>query len=533
MYIANVLQPLIDACQWILEFWHDLIDPNDTLDGSWGIAIILLTFTVRIAILPLTFKGVKSMQRLQTLQPAIKQIQERYKDDKQRMNQEIMAFYQREKVNPLGSCFPLLLQIPFFISLFYLLRSDEFTADIADNRGFLAIENLAASVSDPVLLGVLIVLYVGTQLAASAVTAISADPMQRRIMFALPFVFVIFIINFEAGLIVYWITTNVWTIGQQLLVRKLYPKPEPLDPRDAVPEEKPPKPARGKPSTAVAATDGKSATRAKQEPPADGDFVLVTGQEPKLVEGRYDDNYWLQSKGIPVQVGDRPPQPQLRFTIRKGVALQWPDAGAQGAATTVDDGVIAWDPYAGANTYLVRIVEVEREGRTTSYHEVATKPVVGATNFPLKQLQVLPSADAKKEYEVSVVAFDEAGNLLSQSERFGGGSFVLSDGKQLVREPERMPGSEHFDPKELQQVHDNNRRIEAAAVLLKDGLDKDAERLLGKIQGKVDPGKKAAVTGYLMAVRGRCAEANRLFAQAQAAAGAGCVPDHYRAGCKK
>jgi YidC/Oxa1 family membrane protein insertase len=93
------------------------------------------------------------------------------------------------------------------------------------------------------------VLYVGTQLAASAVTAISADPMQRRIMFALPFVFVIFIINFEAGLIVYWITTNVWTIGQQLLVRKLYPKPEPLDPRDAVPESKP---ARGKPSPATA-----------------------------------------------------------------------------------------------------------------------------------------------------------------------------------------------------------------------------------------------------------------------------------------
>jgi YidC/Oxa1 family membrane protein insertase len=268
MYIANVLQPLIDACQWILEFWHDLIDQNDELAGSWGIAIILMTFTVRIVILPLTFKGVKSMQRLQTLQPAIKQIQERYKDDKQRMNQEVMAFYQREKVNPLGSCFPLLLQIPFFISLFYLLRSDEFNADIADNPGFLAIDNLADKVTDPVLLGVLIVLYVGTQLAASAVTAISADPTQRRIMFALPFVFVIFIVNFEAGLILYWITTNVWTIGQQLLVKKLYPKPEPLDPRDAVPEQKP---ARGKPATVAAAVgDGGSegAAKAKAKPRA-------------------------------------------------------------------------------------------------------------------------------------------------------------------------------------------------------------------------------------------------------------------------
>jgi YidC/Oxa1 family membrane protein insertase len=263
MYIANVLQPLVDACQWILEFWHDLIDPSDTLTGSWGVAIILMTFTVRLLILPLTFKGVKSMQRLQTLQPAIKQLQERYKDDKQRMNQEVMAFYQREKVNPLSSCFPLLLQIPFFIALFSLLRSSTFKADIAGNPSFLAIDNLAENITDPVLLGVVIVLYVGTQLAASAVTAISADPTQRRIMFALPFVFVIFIVNFPAGLIVYWITTNVWTIGQQLLVKKLYPKPEPLDPRDAVPEEKP---ARGKPATAAALTDGGSGPKAKPAP---------------------------------------------------------------------------------------------------------------------------------------------------------------------------------------------------------------------------------------------------------------------------
>jgi YidC/Oxa1 family membrane protein insertase len=251
--MQSILQPLIDACQWILEFWHDLFG------GSWGWSIILLTFTVRIAILPLTFKGVKSMQRLQTLQPEIKKIQERYKDDRQRMNQEVMAFYQREKVNPLGSCLPLILQIPFFISLFYLLRSDEFKADIAGNAAFGPIDNLAEKVTgDPVLLGFLIVLYVGTQLAASAVTAFSADPTQRRIMFALPFVFVIFIVNFQAGLIVYWITTNVWTIGQQLLVKKLYPKPErPESAEDAGAA----KPARGKPaaapaSTSAAATDG-------------------------------------------------------------------------------------------------------------------------------------------------------------------------------------------------------------------------------------------------------------------------------------
>ena len=125
--MEDILSPLIDACHAVLEFWHNI------LGGSWGWAIIFLTFTVRIFILPLTFKGVKSMQRLQTLQPEIKKIQERYKDDKQRMNQEVMAFYQREKVNPLGSCLPLLLQIPFFIALFSLLQSDSFQDDIAEN----------------------------------------------------------------------------------------------------------------------------------------------------------------------------------------------------------------------------------------------------------------------------------------------------------------------------------------------------------------------------------------------------------------
>ena len=256
MYIANVLQPLIDVCDAVLQFWHDLLGD---FGGSWGVAIIMLTFTVRIAILPLTFKGVKSMQRLQTLQPEIKRIQERYKDDKQRMNQEVMAFYQREKVNPLGSCLPLILQIPFFISLFYLLRDDKFKEGLGDNRAFLIIDDLADKVTDPVVLGILIVLYVGTQLAASAVTAISADPMQRRIMYALPFVFVIFIINFEAGLIVYWITTNVWTIGQQLLVRKLYPKPEPVAADD---DKEARKPARGKPATVMAAADGGDSAKA-------------------------------------------------------------------------------------------------------------------------------------------------------------------------------------------------------------------------------------------------------------------------------
>jgi YidC/Oxa1 family membrane protein insertase len=282
--MKNILSPLIDACQWILEFWHDLVG------GSWGWSIILLTFTVRIAILPLTFKGVKSMQRLQTLQPEIKKIQERFKDDRQRMNQEVMAFYQREKVNPLGSCLPLVLQIPFFISLFYLLRSPEFKADIAGNAAFGPIDNLAEKVSgEPVLLGVLIVLYVGTQLAATAVTAFSADPTQRRIMFALPFVFTIFIINFQAGLIVYWITTNVWTIGQQLAVKKLYPKP--VVAAAGADEGDDGKPARGKPpgptpSPSPAAADGGGGSKGRASSGGNGAAVKAPPQSPRKKKKR-------------------------------------------------------------------------------------------------------------------------------------------------------------------------------------------------------------------------------------------------------
>jgi YidC/Oxa1 family membrane protein insertase len=220
---ANPLQPLIDVAHEILRFWHD------TVGLSWGMSIIGLTVVVRLFILPLTFKQVKSMQALQQLQPEIKKIQERYKGDRQRMNQEMMRFYQENKVNPLSSCLPIVLQLPFFISLFYLLRSDEFKQDIKGEEEFLFIPNLAEKVTgEPVVLAVLIVLYLVTQLGSSLVTAISADRTQRMILLALPFVFAIFIVNFEAGLIVYWITTNIWTIGQQLLVRKLYPKPAPL-----------------------------------------------------------------------------------------------------------------------------------------------------------------------------------------------------------------------------------------------------------------------------------------------------------------
>ncbi len=245
--LANVFQPIIDGSEAILKFWQDVT-------GSWGVAIILLTFTIRLAILPLTFSSVKSMQKMQVLQPEIKKLQERFKDDKQRLQQETMAFYKERQVNPLASCLPLLLQLPFFVSLFYLLRSPSFKEDIGGSEPFLFIPDLAQPLTGhPAQLAVMVVLYVSTQLIASLITMAGGDKTQQRIMLALPFVFVPFIVTFEAGLIVYWVTTNVWTIGQQLVVRKLYPKP---DVSPASDDDGAPAPARGKPKAPVPALAG-------------------------------------------------------------------------------------------------------------------------------------------------------------------------------------------------------------------------------------------------------------------------------------
>jgi YidC/Oxa1 family membrane protein insertase len=220
--IANVLQPLIDVNEAIIKFFHD------TVGLGWGPSIIGLTCVVRLAILPLTFKQVRSMQALQLLQPEMKKIQERYKEDKQRMQQELMKFYQEHNFNPLSSCFPLVLQFPFFMSLFYLQRSQEFKNELhATDPSFLNIADLTKPVTGATLV-VMLIIYLTTQMASSYVSSVNVqDPTQRRLLFIFPIFFSFIIIRFPAGLIVYWITTNVWTIGQQLVIRRFLPAPEP------------------------------------------------------------------------------------------------------------------------------------------------------------------------------------------------------------------------------------------------------------------------------------------------------------------
>jgi YidC/Oxa1 family membrane protein insertase len=221
---ANILQPLIDVANGVLQFFHD----NAGL--SWGMSIIALTVVTRALLIPLTYKQLKGMRALQALQPQIKEIQAKYKNDRQRMQQEMMRFYQENKVNPFASCIPLLAQLPVFITLFYVLRH-ELPSDIGCEAGhcgaeasFLFINDLTAKAVGGELIALLI-LYVGTQLISGLVMAVTADKSQRILMFMLPLIFVPFILNFPAGLILYWITTNIWTIGQQYTIQRLIPAP--------------------------------------------------------------------------------------------------------------------------------------------------------------------------------------------------------------------------------------------------------------------------------------------------------------------
>jgi len=245
---ANIIQeafsPLISLFESILVFIHENI-----VGGSWGLAIVGLTVVVRAVMVPLTVSQFRSMQRLQALAPEIKALQEKYKDDKPRQQQEMMKFYREKKVNPFASCLPLLLQLPVFISLFYMLRQ-ELKLDICGpalrehfhvasnsmitgkhlqgiscnqvalhSAKFLFIPDITARATGVVLV-VLLGLYVGSQLASTAMMSATANKNQRRMMLALPLVFLLFLFRFPAGLLVYWITTNAWTMGQQYFVRR-------------------------------------------------------------------------------------------------------------------------------------------------------------------------------------------------------------------------------------------------------------------------------------------------------------------------
>ena len=222
--IANPLRPIENIMTTVLEWIHS------TMGLPWAWAIIVLTLMVRIVIVPLTVKQIRSMQHLQAHAPELKALQQKYKHDKQRMNEEVMKFYRENKINPAASCLPVLIQIPVFISLYYVLKDFEkevFPQYPGSDLGWLGIvPNITTSITDHWSGWLLLSIYVVSQVASTYFMSTTMDPRQRWIFMALPLVFVLFIVNasFPVGLLLYWVTTNLWTVGQGLITRRLVPK---------------------------------------------------------------------------------------------------------------------------------------------------------------------------------------------------------------------------------------------------------------------------------------------------------------------
>lgn len=195
-------KPLFD----VLRFFNSYIN-------NYGFSIILLTLCIKMIFWPLTQKSYKSMQGMQKLQPEMKRLKEKYSDDKQRLNQEMMSFYKDNKVNPLGGCLPILIQIPVFFSLYRVLLA---SIELRHSPFIFWITDLSAK--DPLYITPLIMGV--TMFLQQKLTPTNMDPTQEKIMLMMPVVFTFMFLNFPAGLVLYWLVNNLLTILQQLLIRR-------------------------------------------------------------------------------------------------------------------------------------------------------------------------------------------------------------------------------------------------------------------------------------------------------------------------
>lgn len=204
MSLEFLASKLLDLLQFIFSYV-----------GNYGIAIILLTICVRIVLFPLTYKGTKAMRRMQQLQPKMVKLRDKYKNNKEKMNQEIMEMYRKHKVNPLGGCLPILLQIPIFFALYSALST---AVELRHAPFYLWITDLSAADGlgvTPILMGV--TMYILQKLTPNAMM----DPMQQKVMNMLPLIFTVFTFTFPAGLTLYWVTSNFLSILQQKLLNRI------------------------------------------------------------------------------------------------------------------------------------------------------------------------------------------------------------------------------------------------------------------------------------------------------------------------
>jgi YidC/Oxa1 family membrane protein insertase len=232
--LLNLLRPIQSGIEYVIIYLYNHVVSN------YGVVIILLTLTVRLVLTPLTISQTRSMARMQKFQPELQELQKKFKDDKQKLQQETMAFYKKNNVNPLAGCLPLILQLPVFFALFQALRTP--SQIVTNVLGvpyipvylFGNIKNIIANIPnikfnflwlnlnerDPFF--ILVILMVATMFLSTKMT--TTDPKQAMITYAMPVVFGVISWNMPSGILIYWVTTNVWSIGQQYIVNKLVKK---------------------------------------------------------------------------------------------------------------------------------------------------------------------------------------------------------------------------------------------------------------------------------------------------------------------
>ena len=214
LYAIPIISQLETVMKHVLHWFHF------NVGLTWAWSIVAITVCVRMLLVPLTIRQIHSMQNLQKFAPQMKEIQKKYKSDRQKQNEELMKFYRENNINPAASCLPMLFQLPVFIALYYTLKHYDFGTG-SDLSWLHFIHDISAGTTTQWGGYVLLVVYVASQMASSFFMMTTVDKTQRIIFMVMPLFFVFIIARFPAGLVLYWVTTNLWTVGQGLVTRRL------------------------------------------------------------------------------------------------------------------------------------------------------------------------------------------------------------------------------------------------------------------------------------------------------------------------
>jgi YidC/Oxa1 family membrane protein insertase len=217
--LFSILTPLENVMKAILDFFHG------TVGLSWAWSIVAVTILVRICLVPLAVRQIHSMQALQAHAPEMKALQQKYKGDRQRQSEELQKFYKENNINPAASCLPMVAQFPIFIALYFTLKHWTRGVHPEIHGTWMGVVHLDPKATDHWSGYLLLAVYAGSQVASTYFMGTTMDKTQRTIMMFLPLVFLTVVSRFPTGLTMYWMTTNLWTVGQGLITRRLMPKP--------------------------------------------------------------------------------------------------------------------------------------------------------------------------------------------------------------------------------------------------------------------------------------------------------------------